>query len=108
MRDRHGSRRRAAQSHSGTARRQISGWEGTHETEHHQLDRDQSVCAEKIKALIDDAGINTLTVMIMQVPCCRGLLQLARQAVAQAERKVPIKCVVVGVQGELLQDEWVS
>ena len=73
-----------------------------------KLDRDQAVYIEKIKALIDEARINTLTVMIMQVPCCRGLLQLARQAVAQAERKVPIKCVVVGVQGELLQDEWVS
>jgi NAD-dependent dihydropyrimidine dehydrogenase PreA subunit len=73
-----------------------------------KLDRDQQVYSDKLKALIDEAKINTLTVMIMQVPCCRGLLQLARQAAAEAQRKIPIKCVVVGVQGEILQDEWVS
>ncbi len=73
-----------------------------------QLDRDQQVYLEKLKALVDEARINTLTVMIMQVPCCRGLLQLARQAVADAKRKVPIKSIVVGVQGEILQEEWVS
>ena len=31
-------------------------------------------------ALIDEAQINTLTVVIMEVPCCRGLLQLALDA----------------------------
>ena len=31
-------------------------------------------------ALIDEAGINTLTVMIMEVPCCSGLLAMARRA----------------------------
>jgi len=36
-----------------------------------------------------------------------GLLGLAREAAAAAERKVPIKYVVVGVQGEVLQEEWV-
>jgi hypothetical protein len=41
------------------------------------------------------------------VPCCRGLLALAQQAVAQATRKVPIKAVVVGLQGEILQESWV-
>lgn len=35
-----------------------------------KLDSDQEVYTEKIRALIDDAKINTLTVMIMQVPCC--------------------------------------
>ena len=55
-----------------------------------------------------DAKINTLTVLIMQVPCCMGLLNLARQASEAAQRKVPVKYVVVGVQGEILQEEWVT
>ena len=38
-----------------------------------------------------DAKINTLTVLIMQVPCCMGLLNLARQASEAAQRKVPGK-----------------
>jgi NAD-dependent dihydropyrimidine dehydrogenase PreA subunit len=67
-----------------------------------KLDQGQEVYADKIRSLIDDARINTLTVMIMQVPCCHGLLRLAQAAAAQASRKVPIKAVVVGVQGEIL------
>jgi ferredoxin len=72
-----------------------------------KLDSEQDIYAEKITALIDDAKINTLTVMIMQVPCCGGLLHLAKQAAAAAKRKVPIKCVVVGIQGGILGEEWV-
>jgi len=71
-----------------------------------KLDERQDIYVEKLRALIDDARINTLAVMIMQVPCCGGLLHLARTAAARAERKVPIKCIVVGVQGEILEEEW--
>jgi hypothetical protein len=56
---------------------------------------------------MDDANINTLTVMIMQVPCCGGLLQMARAASQNASRKVPVKLIVVGIEGEVLQEEWV-
>ncbi len=44
----------------------------------------------------------------MQVPCCRGLLQLAQQGVAKATRKVPIKYSVVSLQGEILSEEWLT
>jgi len=73
-----------------------------------KLDEGQDIYQEKIKAWIDEANINTLTVLIMQVPCCMGLLGLAKQATQTSERKVPIKYVVVGVQGEILREEWVS
>ncbi len=73
-----------------------------------KLDSEQEVYVEKITALIDDAKINTLTVMIMQVPCCSGLLRLAQTAVSQAKRKIPLKCIVVGIQGNVLKNEWVT
>jgi len=44
----------------------------------------------------------------MQVPCCRGLLQLAKEAAQKAKRKVPIKSMVVSLQGEILSEEWVQ
>ncbi len=71
-----------------------------------KLDENQDVYIEKIKAWFEDAKINTLTVVIMQVPCCRGLLGLAQQASGESKRKVPIKYVVVSLQGEILQEEW--
>jgi hypothetical protein len=73
-----------------------------------KLDTSQEIYLEKIKSWIDDAKINTLTILIMQVPCCMGLLQLAQQAAQATERKVPVKYIVVGVQGDILQEEWAS
>ena len=72
-----------------------------------KLDSGMESYVEKIKGLIDDAKINTLTVMMMQVPCCGGLMQLVRMAQGQTQRKIPVKQVIVGVEGEILNEEWV-
>lgn len=72
-----------------------------------KLDQGMDIYHSKLISMIDEAQINTLTVMIMQVPCCSGLLQLAKSAVEQATRKIPIKTVVVGLEGEILQEKWV-
>ncbi len=72
-----------------------------------KLDQGKEVYIEKIKTLIDDAKINTLTVTIMEVPCCSGLLALAQEGAKRASRKVPIKNVVVGIQGNIIKEEWV-
>jgi ferredoxin len=71
-----------------------------------KLDEGQDVYLAKLKALIENAHINTLTVLVMQVPCCGGLLRLAKQAAEQAGRKIPIKAVVLSLQGEVLQENW--
>lgn len=71
-----------------------------------KLDQQQQIYLEKLKVLIDEARINTLTVMIMQVPCCRGLVMLAQKAVEISKRKIPLKMIVVSVQGEILENTW--
>ncbi len=73
-----------------------------------KLDEGQDEYLEKIVSLIEDAKINTITVMIMQVPCCMGLLNLAQKALERSKRKIPIKSVVVSLQGDILQEEWVK
>lgn len=72
-----------------------------------KLDDGQDSYVAKLVQMIDGARINTLTVMIMEVPCCRGLLQLAQAAVAQAKRKVPVKLVMVSLEGAVQREEWV-
>lgn len=71
-----------------------------------KLDEGQDIYVEKIKSWLEDAKINTLTVIIMQVPCCMGLLQLAQQAAQSSKRKVPIKSIVVSLEGEILSEDW--
>ncbi|TFG62529.1 MAG: 4Fe-4S ferredoxin [Spirochaetales bacterium] len=73
-----------------------------------KLDEGKEVYIEKIRSLIDDAKINTLTVMTMEVPCCGGLLALAMEAAGNASSKVPIKSTVLSLQGEILREDWVS
>ena len=72
-----------------------------------KLDVRRESYEEKLIALIDEAKINTLTVVVMEVPCCSGLLILAKNAADKASRKVPIKKVVVSVEGAVLSEEWV-
>jgi ferredoxin len=72
-----------------------------------KLDSNKESYVEKITALIDSAQIDTITIMKMEVPCCGGLLQLAKMAMDNAQRKVPIKLITVGIQGEVLESSWV-
>jgi len=72
-----------------------------------KLDQGQESYVEKLIGLIDQAQINTLTVLIMEVPCCGGLLAMAQTAQAMAKRKIPLKKMVLSIEGELLKEEWV-
>lgn len=72
-----------------------------------KLDSDQEDYIEKIRRMADDAKINTLTVIIMQAPCCRGLIQIAQAGLQKASRKVPLKAIIVGIKGDILAEEWV-
>lgn len=71
-----------------------------------KLDQNKEIYQQKIIRLIDEAKINTITVIIMEVPCCGGLVQLAMNACQQAKRRVPVKAVTVGIQGEILAEDW--
>lgn len=72
-----------------------------------KLDSDQEVYISKIKSMIDDAKIKSLTVMIMEVPCCGGLLYMAIQARDASKRKIPIQTITVGVKGNILSQSKV-
>jgi NAD-dependent dihydropyrimidine dehydrogenase PreA subunit len=71
-----------------------------------KLDHGQEIYLQKLVAMIDEANINTLTVMVMEVPCCSGLVQLAREAAARAARKVPVKQIVINLRGEVIGEQW--
>ena len=72
-----------------------------------KLDHGIDIYIEKLSAMIDIAKVNTITVMMMEVPCCGGLLQMVRTSLAKASRKVPVKQIVTSLSGEILKEEWV-
>ncbi len=71
-----------------------------------KLDANKEVYHKKLVSLINDAKINTLTVMKMEVPCCSGIEQMAVAAAGAAESKVPVKSITLSVRGEIIDDRW--
>jgi NAD-dependent dihydropyrimidine dehydrogenase PreA subunit len=71
-----------------------------------KLDQGTDSYIEKLTAIIDIAKVNTITVMMMEVPCCGGLLQMVKTALTNASRKVPVKKMIIGISGDVLIDEW--
>ena len=55
---------------------------------------------EKLTAIFQHNDIRSVTVPIMEVPCCRGLSILVQQAIAASGKDVPMETVIVGVDGE--------
>lgn len=68
-----------------------------------KLDSNKNIYLDKLIKMINDSNLKSITVLIMQVPCCGGLLQLAQQAVENSSKKVPLKVVVMGIEGDILQ-----
>lgn len=46
--------------------------------------------------------LRSVTVAIMEVPCCSGLLSQARQALAAAGKSLPLEVLRVGIRGDVL------
>jgi len=72
-----------------------------------KLDEGQDVYVEKIRKMVDEAKINALTVIMMEVPCCRGLMQIAHTALQGAKRKIPLKAIIIGTRGDVISEEGV-
>jgi NAD-dependent dihydropyrimidine dehydrogenase PreA subunit len=72
-----------------------------------KLDSGIETYINKIAMLIEEAKVNTITVMMMEVPCCGGLLRIVNEARQMTSRNVPVKAVVISTKGEVLKDEWV-
>mgnify|MGYP002682248679 FL=1 len=71
-----------------------------------KLDQGTNIYIEKLTTMIDHSRINTITVMMMEVPCCGGLLHMVKTALERASRKVPVKKIIISLSGQVLQEEW--
>ncbi|PLW98470.1 MAG: 4Fe-4S ferredoxin [Marinilabiliales bacterium] len=71
-----------------------------------KLDSGLDSYTDKIRRLIDEAEVNTITAMIMEVPCCGGLLEIIKRAMAEATRKIPVKVIVIGIRGNKISENW--
>jgi ferredoxin len=55
---------------------------------------------KKLNEVLKQSGLKSLTVVHMEVPCCSGLVHMARQAILASGNVVPFKDVTIGIRGE--------
>jgi len=65
---------------------------------------DTSPYVEKLAEIIRVGELKSITVARMTVPCCGGLMRLVEHAIAAAGVKIPVRTVVIGLDGELVQE----
>jgi Fe-S-cluster-containing hydrogenase component 2 len=63
---------------------------------------DPSGYIAKLSAIIKNNDIPCVLVVIMEVPCCRGLLSMVEMAVADSGKEMEIDLIVVKVDGEYI------
>lgn len=63
-----------------------------------KLDVNKESYVNKLIQMINDSKINSLTVAIMEVPCCGGLIRLVEMAMEKSQRKIPVTKVVVKIR----------
>ncbi len=66
-----------------------------------KLDNSQPY-AEKLKSIITSNNIPKVTVVRMEVPCCMGIVQMAKEAVAQSGKDIPLVEDVISIEGEVI------
>lgn len=69
-----------------------------------KLDQGKEIYIQKLAKLIIDADVRSITVAIMEVPCCSGLISLVKTALDNCLKSVPLKIVVIGIEGVIISE----
>jgi hypothetical protein len=64
---------------------------------------DATLYRNKLAAIFREAGIKSVTVVNMEVPCCFGLNRLVQEAMELSGRKIPLRQVTVSIKGEIIE-----
>lgn len=64
-----------------------------------KLDSGKDIYIDKIRILIDEANLRSVTLAVMDVPCCNGLRRILDDALNSAGRRVPVYTAVVSASG---------
>lgn len=65
---------------------------------------DDANYAEKLTAILNAHPIKSVTVLRMEVPCCGGIVNAAKMALANCNTMIPWNVVTISTDGEILED----
>ena len=58
---------------------------------------------EKFADIFKTAGIKSVTTVVMEVPCCAGMPMIVKKGMEAANKKVPMKEIVLSLRGKILK-----
>ena len=61
---------------------------------------DTTAYVDKLAHIFSANDIKSITVAIMEVPCCRGLDIMTREALQKSGRDIPLESIIIGINGE--------
>ncbi|HUH66338.1 MAG TPA: 4Fe-4S binding protein [Syntrophales bacterium] len=63
------------------------------------------IYVERFAQIFAQADIKSVTVLVMEVPCCQGLPLIIMEGMKRAGKNIPVEKVVIGRTGEILKKE---
>ena len=56
---------------------------------------------KKLTDILQQSSVKSLTVLHMEVPCCFGLVHMAKQALQASGKDIPFRDVKIGIKGDI-------
>jgi len=63
---------------------------------------------QRLAEIIKEADLKSLTVLYMEVPCCRGFVFAAQEAVKRAGADLPVNRLLISRTGQIMEQEGIS
>lgn len=60
--------------------------------------------SEKLTAILQQHELKSVTILKMEVPCCGGILQAVKKALANCGKMIPWNVVTISTDGRILED----
>lgn len=64
---------------------------------------DTELYEEKFRQIFEQSGVKSVTVLVMEVPCCQGLPAIVKNALQVSGKGIPLRIITIGLQGNILQ-----
>ena len=65
---------------------------------------DADMYVQKFVQIFKTADIKSITTVMMEVPCCSGLLMIVKKALAASGKDIPLEEKVIGIKGNVVSD----
>ncbi|UCD22057.1 MAG: 4Fe-4S binding protein [Chloroflexota bacterium] len=62
---------------------------------------DADAYVSKIAQILENSNVRSIKVVHMEVPCCSGLVHIAREALSKSGRDIPLETIEIGIKGEI-------